>query len=102
MPVTEVVPAGSVEVVQVAVPLLSSAGGPPVQVTALPLLSAKDTVPVGVPVPGELVVTAAVKVSGWPKTDGSGDEEETAVVVDALFTVWTSVAPLGAKTPSPV
>ena len=28
------------------------------------------TVPVGVPLPGELAVTVAVKVTDWPKTDG--------------------------------
>ena len=86
MAVTEVVPAGSVEVVHVAVPLLSSAGGPSVQVTGLPLLSEKATVPVGVPAPGATAATVVVNVTGWPKTDGLSDEEETTVVVDAWFT----------------
>ena len=82
----EGVPAGRAEVAQVAVPLLSSAGGLPVQVTGLPLLSAKDTAPVGVPAPGATAATVVVNVTGWPKTDGLTDEEETTVVVDALFT----------------
>jgi hypothetical protein len=43
------------------------------------------TVPVGVPEPGEVTVTIAVKVTDWPKTDGF-TEELTAVVVAALFT----------------
>ena len=44
--------------------------------------AAKLTVPPGVPLPGETALTLAVKVTGWPKLDGFG-EEVTAVVVAA-------------------
>ena len=43
--------------------------------------------PVGVPVPGATTATVAVKVTGWPTTDGL-TEEATAVVVAALLTTW--------------
>ena len=42
--------------------------------------------PVGVPVPGAVAVTAAVKLTAWPKTEGFADEL-TNVEVLALFTV---------------
>ena len=48
--------------------------------------SLKVTVPVGVPEPGALALTVAVKVTDWPKTEGL-DEEATAVVVLSLLTV---------------
>jgi len=49
--------------------------------------SKKETVPVGVPAPGALGVTVAVKVTDWPKTDGLGlmDRE---VAVAAWSTLW--------------
>lgn len=56
----------------------------------VPSPRSKVTVPVGVPAPGARGATAAVNVTGWPTTDGSGDEL-TAVVVEARFTVWVSV-----------
>src|SRR5216117_2583887 len=52
--------------------------------------SLKVTVPVGVPAPGLLAVTVAVKVTDCPDTDGLA-EELTSVVVLAFFTVWVSV-----------
>ncbi|GAO05922.1 hypothetical protein TPA0598_01_02920 [Streptomyces lydicamycinicus] len=51
----------------------------------------KVTVPVGVPAPGATGATVAVKVTGCPTTDGSGDEV-TVVVVSAGSTVWVSVS----------
>src|SRR5882724_11396325 len=47
----------------------------------------KFTVPIGVPEPGAVTLTVAVNVTDWPETDGLG-EEVTAVLVEALFTVW--------------
>ena len=61
----------------------------------------KVTVPVGVPAPGATGATVAVKVTGWPKTDGSGDEV-TVVVVDACATVWVSVPVEVVKLASPL
>ena len=51
--------------------------------------SVKSMVPVGVPEPGELEVTVAVKVTCWPVTEGFTDEV-IVVVVDAWSTVWVS------------
>lgn len=48
--------------------------------------SLKVTVPVGMPEPGATAATVAVKVTGWPKTDGFA-EDITDIVVDALLTV---------------
>ena len=42
--------------------------------------------PVRVPAPGATGLTVAVKVTGWPNTDGLA-EEATVVVVSAWFTV---------------
>src|SRR5947208_2135752 len=50
----------------------------------------KVTFPVGVPAPGLLAVTVAVKVTDCPDSDGLA-EELTSVVVLAFFTVWVSV-----------
>ena len=52
--------------------------------------SLKVTCPVGVPEPGLLAVTVAVKVTDCLNTDGLA-EELTSVVVLAFFTVWVSV-----------
>lgn len=73
----------------------------------MPLPSIADpsmnvTVPVGVPAPGATTVTVAVKVTGWLRIDGL-DEELTAVLVEALLTVWTKscdVLPLKLLSPS--
>jgi len=51
--------------------------------------SLKVTVPVGVPLPGELALTMAVNVTGVPKTDGFCDDA-TVVAVESLLTVWVS------------
>ena len=78
--VIECDPTVSKEVLKVAWPELRVA----VPNVAAPSL--KVTVPVGVPVPGAVAVTVAVKVTDWPKTEGL-TEEATAVVVLALLTV---------------
>ncbi len=63
--------------------------------------SLKVTVPVGVPTPGETALTVAVKVTNWPKTEGLA-EDETAVLLLALFTTWLNVEEvLVVKFPSP-
>ena len=46
------------------------------------------TVPVGVPLPGAVAVTAKVKSTAWPTVDGFGDCPVITVVVAAAFTVW--------------
>src|SRR5207244_10898024 len=45
-----------------------------------------DTVPVGAPAPGATGDTVGVKVTGWPKVEGSG-VDPTVVVVSALPTI---------------
>src|SRR5271166_3237474 len=63
---------------------------PPLSATGAPKLTPSIwncTVPVGVPAPGILPVTVAVKVTAWLLTDGSADEL-TAVVVAYRLTVW--------------
>ena len=49
--------------------------------------SRKVTVPVGIPVPGAVTTTVAVKVIDWPKT-GEATELTTVPVVAAWPTVW--------------
>jgi hypothetical protein len=44
------------------------------------------TVPVGVPVPGEVAVTVAVRVTDWPDTEGLTDDARTVPLL-ALVTV---------------
>ncbi|GAA5610950.1 hypothetical protein Spla01_02097 [Streptomyces platensis] len=74
----------------------------PVSVTVVtPSVATNVTVPVGVPAPGATGATVAVKVTGSPTTDGSGDEE-TAVVVSARVTVWVSVPTDEVKLASPL
>ena len=63
--------------------------------------SRKLTVLVGVPAPGAVTVTVAVKVTLWPKTDGFVPEVST-VLVEALLTTWlTAALVLVAKLASP-
>src|SRR5947209_4130922 len=54
--------------------------------------SLKSTVPVGVPPPGEVAVTVAVKVKFCPKTDGLADELTTVCVTDCTVCVKTAEA----------
>jgi hypothetical protein len=67
--------------VSVAVPVPDNALDP---IVAVPLRNV--TVPVGVPAPGEVTLTVAVKVTACATADGLGDEA-SAVVVLALVTV---------------
>ena len=60
------------------------------------VVSKKSTLPVGVPEPGALAVTVAVKVTAWPKLDVLADGT-TLVVVLSLLTVWVSVPVLARK-----
>ena len=56
--------------------------------------SRKLTVPVGLV--GDVAVTTAVKVTGWPKADGFG-ELDRVVVVAALFTTWATAGDVLAR-----
>jgi len=48
--------------------------------------SRSDTVPVGVPAPGAIGFTVAVRVTDWPDTEVAG-EIVKVVVVESCFTV---------------
>ena len=52
--------------------------------------SVKSMVPVGVPEPGELDTTVAVKMTCWPVTEGFTDVV-IVVVVASWFTLWVQV-----------
>ena len=60
--------------------------------------SVKVMVPVGVPAPGATALTVAVKVTAWPKTDGSA-VELTVVLLEAWLTTCGEVesAPVEVK-----
>jgi hypothetical protein len=60
-----------------------AAGNEQLPITAAP--SRKLTVPVGLPAPGAVIVTVAVKVTLCPKTDGF-EEDVRLVLVLALLT----------------
>ena len=80
----------------VALPVPSSV---PVPTVVAPSLNV--TVPVGIPAPGDVAVTVAVRVTDWPKTVGFA-EEVTVVEVLVLFTVCVRAAEvLVLKLPSP-
>src|SRR5580704_1052685 len=80
----ELLPKGTLLVVSVALPELLSVPGPS------GTLPAKNiTVPVGVPLPGALAVTVAVKVMLWPKTTVAADDL-TVTVVGSSFTFWAN------------
>ena len=72
--------------VNVAVPAADSGLVP---IVIVPLRNV--TVPVGVPAPGAVTVTVAVKRTLCPTADGFG-EEDNDVVVFALFTTCETVA----------
>src|SRR5438552_2151352 len=76
----------SVLIVKVAVPLFMAWSGdcwtPSTKKVTVP--------PVGVPALAALVLTVAVKVTGWPKSDGV-PFEDTAVEVGAAVTTWVKV-----------
>ena len=68
-------PTDNVVVLKVATPEAFSV---PVPSTVVPSLN--ETVPEGVPVPGELTVTVPVNVTDWPKMEEVALEVRTAVV----------------------
>lgn len=78
--VMECEPTVSVEVVNVAFPVPSSVWLPSVVVPSLNV-----TLPVGVPLPGELAVTVAVNVTACPNTVVPEDDV-TRVVLPSGFT----------------
>ncbi len=61
----------------------------------------KVTVPVGVPAPGAMAVTVAVKVTASATTEGF-NEDVSAVVVLALFTVTPTLPELTPRLASPL
>ena len=79
-------PTLSVEVANVATPLASSV---PVPKVVAPSLNV--TVPAGVPVPGAVALTVAVKVTLCPNTLGL-DDDVSAVVVAACCTTCATAA----------
>jgi hypothetical protein len=78
---------------------------PPVRVTGLPKFvpsMTNCTVPVGVPLPGAVTLTVAVKLTLWPANEGL-TEESTTVLVVPLATIWVRAkAVLLEKLASPV
>src|SRR5205085_1573882 len=86
------------EVAHVATPAASACAPQPV--IELPP-SLKFTVPVGVPAPGAVAVTVAVKVTLCPNTDGFTDDVRLVVVLAWLTTCDTAELVLVAKFVSP-
>src|SRR5438034_485632 len=64
-------------------------------------LSLKFAVPVGVPAPGAVTLTVAVKVTLWPKTDGLAEVTTVVVVESWLTTCVTAPLVLPLKLVSP-
>jgi hypothetical protein len=75
------VPAGSVLVVQLALP-------PESVLVVHPNRFVQVMAPVGVPAPGELAATVTAQVIDWPYVDEFGVQPEIVVVVLSWFTVW--------------
>src|SRR3982750_2475444 len=92
-------PTARADVVMAAWPVASRLTLPSVVVP-----SWKVTAPVGVPEFGALTVTAAVKGTGWPNTEGLGGEAVTLVVVRSPMTRngRPRETGLGLKLPSPL
>jgi hypothetical protein len=61
----------------------------------------KVTVPVGVPAPGRVTVTVAVKVTLCPTADGFGDEVRLVLVLALFTTCETAVLVLVLKSALP-
>ena len=61
------------------------------------------TVPVGVPAPGAIRVSVAVKVTDWPETEGFADEVTVVAELDLFTTCGLPVSEpvLPLKFPSP-
>lgn len=82
----ELAPIGNVEVVKEACPPLESVT---VARVAAPFL--KVTEPVGIPIPGAVANTVALKVTLPPKYEGF-KLDVSVVVVAALLTTWLTTA----------
>ena len=80
-------PTDSADVVNVALPVLSSV---PLPIVVAPSLKATAP-PVNVPAAGAVIATVAVNVTGCP-TATEAPEEATVVVVLPLFTVCKKLA----------
>jgi hypothetical protein len=94
--VIEWLPTASEEIFNVATPPLNV----PVPIVVTPSLNV--TVPLGVPDPGALALTVAVKVTFCPNTEGVSDVP-TLVLVSVLFTTCVKSADvLPLKLPSPL
>jgi len=94
--VIEWLPTASEEMFNVATPPLNV----PVPIVVTPSLNV--TVPLGVPDPGALALTVAVKITFCPNTEGVSDVA-TLVLVSALFTTCVKSADvLPLKLPSPL
>src|SRR5205809_919293 len=64
--------------------------------------SRKLTAPVGVPAPGAVTVTVAVKVTDCPNTDGLAEDVRLVLVFALLTTCETAALVLVRKLPSPM
>ena len=60
----------------------------------------KATVPVRVPAPGAIALTVAVKATGWPATEGFGEDASVVVVSDLLTVCVRTDEVLLVKLPS--
>jgi hypothetical protein len=81
-------PAAANDAAHTAVPAADTAFAAQPVIVAPP--SSNITVPVRVPVPGAIALTVAVRVTGWPVTEGFSDDAR-AVDVDAWLTVCVKV-----------
>ena len=77
-------PRESAEIVKEALPELRLA------IPSVVVPSRKTTVPVGVPEPGGTELTAAVRVTAWPNSDGFS-ELMTVVELLSRLTIWLIV-----------
>ena len=89
------VPTAKEEIVSTARPVASSERVPNGVVPSM-----KVTLDVGTPLPGELAVTTAVKVTAWPKT-AVGADEVIWVAVPSLFTISGDAESLPLLFPQP-
>src|SRR5262245_22535192 len=89
--VIECEPTPNAEVLNVACPPLRV----PDPSVAAPSLKVTD--PLGVPLPGALALTVAVKVTDWPDTEGLLDETTVVVVFAGLFVSFKALEVLVLK-----
>jgi hypothetical protein len=85
-----------VEVDKTAVPLVSAT------VPRVVVPSLNVTLPAAVPVPGLVTATVAVKLTGWPTTEGLGDGVKVVVVDAGLTTTVNGDEVLAVKLVSPL